>query len=230
MPSLSFPFLHDSTANLKESFGDLGRSISEKVHLLSTATSPSEAQAALTAPPSAKPQPKTFNHAIARASLAGSQLLQQQNATGVEDPLATALEKYALAEERVGEARLAQDAQIQSRFLAGWSTTLNTNLTFATRARKSVENARLLLDAAKARSKSPGWHLPGQTSPRVSTHPDASSEEARVEIEHAEDEFVGQTEEAVGVMKNVWSLFSPLSGDVLMFHLPIRRDVMLIKT
>ncbi len=32
--------------------------------------------------------------------------------------------------ERVGEARLAQDAQIQSRFLAGWNTTLNTNLMF----------------------------------------------------------------------------------------------------
>lgn len=32
---------------------------------------------------------------------------------------------------------------------------------------------------------------------------DSLSEDARVEIEHAEDEFVGQTEEAVGVMKNV---------------------------
>ncbi len=40
--------------------------------------------------------------------------------------------------ERVGEARLAQDAQIQSHFLAGWNTTLNTNLQFATRARKNV--------------------------------------------------------------------------------------------
>ena len=29
------------------------------------------------------------------------------------------------------------------------------------------------------------------------------TEESRVEIEQAEDEFVGQTEEAVGVMKNV---------------------------
>lgn len=118
--------------------------------------------------------------------------------------MATALEKYALAEERVGEARLAQDSQIQSRFLAGWSTTLNTNLMFATRARKSVENSRLLLDAAKARAKNPGWHLPGQATPQHDGNEDeAISEEARVEIEQAEDEFVGQTEEAVGVMKNV---------------------------
>lgn len=110
------------------------------------------------------------------------------------------MEKYALAEERVGEARLAQDAQIQSRFLAGWNTTLNTNLMFATRARKSVENSRLLLDAVKARSKSTGWKAPSPGG-----HDDEiASEEAKAQIEQAEDEFVGQTEEAVGVMKNVW--------------------------
>jgi hypothetical protein len=187
-----------------QSLGDLSRTVSEKVHLLTTATSPAEAQAALTAPPSAKPQPKTFNHAIARASLASSQLLQQHHSGEGEDPLAAALEKYALASERVGEARLAQDSQIQSRFLAGWSTTLNTNLMFATRARRGVENSRLLLDSAKAKAKNPGWHLPGQVSNRAQGHEDdATSDEARVEIEQAEDEFVGQTEEAVGVMKNV---------------------------
>jgi len=183
---------YDYPNNIKESFGDLGRTVSEKVQLLTAATSPAEAQAALTAPPSAKPQPKTFNHAIARASLASSHLLQQQHAGTGEDPLANALEKYALAEERVGEARLAQDSQIQSRFLAGWSTTLNTNLMFATRARRGVENARLMLDAAKAKNKNP------------------TTEEARVEIEQAEDEFVGQTEEAVGVMKNVLDTPEPL--------------------
>lgn len=202
---------YDYPNNIKESFNDLGRTVSEKVHLLTTATSPAEAQAALTAPPSAKPQPKTFSHAIARASLASSQLLQQQYTGAGEDPLAAALEKYALASERVGEARLAQDAQIQSRFLAGWSTTLNTNLMFATRARKGVENSRLLLDAAKAKSKNSGWHLPGQTNSRgVEGRNDEADESSRVEIEQAEDEFVGQTEEAVGVMKNVLDTPEPL--------------------
>jgi hypothetical protein len=98
------------------------------------------------------------------------------------------LEKYALASEKVGEARLAQDAQIQSRFLAGWNTTLNTNLMFAAKARRNVENARLMLDSVKAKH---------------SADLDNLSEEARSEIEQAEDEFVGQTEEAVSVMKNV---------------------------
>ncbi|AEO66882.1 uncharacterized protein THITE_2170419 [Thermothielavioides terrestris NRRL 8126] len=201
---------YDYPPNIKETFQDLGRTVSEKVTLLSNATSPAEAQAALTAPPSAKPQPKTFHHAIARASLASSQTLHQQHTGAGEDPLATALEKYALAMERVGEARLAQDAQIQSRFLAGWNTTLNTNILFATRARKAVEKARLTLDAVKARVKGTTWKL-GGPSHRAETHDEHElSPEAQEEIEKAEDEFVTQTEEAVGVMKNVLDSPEPL--------------------
>lgn len=101
--------------------------------------------------------------------------------------------------ERVGEARLAQDAQIQSRFLAGWNTTLNTNLRFAARARANVEKARLNLDAVKARVKGTTWKLGAHEQ-----QDDAElSPEAQEEIEKAEDEFVTQTEEAVSVMKNV---------------------------
>ncbi|KAF2763123.1 hypothetical protein EJ05DRAFT_472059 [Pseudovirgaria hyperparasitica] len=200
---------YDYPTNLRESFNDLGRTVSEKVNLLSNATSPAEAQAALTAPPSAKPQPKTFSHALARASLNSSTVLAADHSGAGEDPLGTALEKYAVASEKVGEARLAQDAQIQSRFLAGWSTTLNTNLMFAQRARKSVENARLNLDAVKARAKGVGFALPGQ---KKEDHLDESqlSDEARAQIEQAEDEFVAQTEEAVGVMKNVLDTPEPL--------------------
>ena len=190
---------YDYPPNIRESFGDLGRSISDKVSLLSKASNASEAGAAFTAPPSAKPQPKTFNHAIARASLASSQMLKQSGTTGtVEDPLAAALEKYALAEEKVGETRLAQDQAIQSRFLTGWSTTLNTNIQFATKARKAVENSRLLLDSTKAAKKS-------QVQARGMNPDDetAMSEEARADIEAKEDDFVSQVEEAQGVMKNV---------------------------
>jgi len=197
---------YDYPPNIRESFTDLGRSISDKVSLLSKASTPGQAGAALTAPPSAKPQPKTFNHAIARASLASSQLLVQTHPSDAgEDPLAAALEKYALAEEKVGEARLAQDHQIQSRFLAGWNTTLNTNLMFATKARKNVENSRLMLDSTKAAKKSAvmgrGMNPDDET---------ALSEDAKADIEAAEDEFVGQTEEAVGVMKNVLDTPEPL--------------------
>jgi hypothetical protein len=197
---------YDYPPNIKESFQDLGRTVTEKVHLLSSATSPAEAQAALVAPPSAKPQPKTFSHALARASLASSQLLHQHHTGAGEDPLATALEKVALAEERVGEARLAQDAQIQSRYLAGWNTTLNTNLQFATRARKNVENSRLSLDAVKAHAKGTTFKI---GAAEQGQEPELSPE-AQEEIEKAEDEFVTQTEEAVGVMKNVLDTPEPL--------------------
>ncbi|KEY70859.1 hypothetical protein S7711_00704 [Stachybotrys chartarum IBT 7711] len=200
---------YDYPPNIRESFQDLGRTVSEKVTLLSSATSPAEAQAALVAPPSAKPQPKTFNHAIARASLASSQLLHQNHTGAGEDSLATALEKYALAMERVGEARLGQDAQIQSRFLAGWNTTLNTNLAFASRARKNVEKSRLNLDAVKARVKGNTFKLGGQGGQLPHEEPELSPE-AQEEIEKAEDEFVTQTEEAVSVMKNVLDTPEPL--------------------
>ncbi|KAJ2898849.1 uncharacterized protein MKZ38_003608 [Zalerion maritima] len=215
MLSVTTQYSHESydyPPNIKETFQDLGRTVSEKVNLLGTATTPAEAQAALTAPPSAKPQPKTFNHAIARASLASSQTLHQQHTGAGEDPLATALEKYALAMERVGESRLSQDAQIQSRFLAGWNTTLNTNIMFATRARKNVEKSRLNLDAIKSSAKGMTWKLPsgGQdpTAPPQQQH--ELSPEAQEEIEKAEDEFVTQTEEAVSVMKNVLDTPEPL--------------------
>ncbi|MCJ1355573.1 MAG: hypothetical protein MMC33_005565, partial [Icmadophila ericetorum] len=194
---------YDYPPNIRESFNDLGRTISEKVHLLSTASSPSEAQAAFTAPASAKPQPKTFNHAIARASLAGSQFLNQSFTGAGEDPLATALEKYAIAEEKVGEARLAQDAQIQQRFLAGWTTTLNTNLNFAAKARRAVENARLNLDAIKNKAKNAGGRGMNPDDEHI-------SEELRAQIERKEDEFVNKTEEAVEIMKNVLDTPEPL--------------------
>lgn len=99
----------------------------------------------------------------------------------------------------MGEARLAQDQQIQQRFLAGWSTTLNTNLMFATRARRGVENARLGLDATKAKGKG------GKGEEDL-----PMSDEHRAEVERKEDEFVGVTEEAVGVMKNVLDTPEPL--------------------
>jgi len=152
----------------------------------------------MTAPTSAKPQPKTFNHAIARAALSSSASLRQVEKPSVGDPLASALEKYAIASEKVGEARLAQDAMIQAKFLAGWTTTLNTQIKFATRARNSVENARLSLDATKAKVKG------GGSVPKVTPGDEEYlTEEARAEVETKEDEFVAQTEEAVGVMKNV---------------------------
>jgi len=192
---------YDYPPNIRESFTDLSRTVGEKVKLLSTASSAAEAQQAFTAPPSTKPQPKTFNHAIARASLAGSQQLVMSEDAGTQDPLAQALERYAIAQEKVGEARLDQDHKIQQRFLTGWSTTLNTNLGYAAKARKAVESARLNLDATKARLRA-----------KVGDNEANMNDAQRAELEKAEDDFVNQTEEAAGVMRNVLDTPEPLKN------------------
>ena len=77
---------------------------------------------------------------------------------------------------------------------------------FATRARRSVESARLNLDATKAKGKK------GSTVGMSGELEDLPiSDERRVEVEKREDEFVGVTEEAVGVMKNVGCSYSRLA-------------------
>ncbi|GAB7332014.1 hypothetical protein MBLNU13_g03915t1 [Cladosporium sp. NU13] len=170
------------------------------VNLLSKASNAAEAQAALTAPPSAKPQPKTFPHAIARAALAGSQDIATATPQGSTepDPLSQGLEKFAIAQEKVGEARLDQDEKIQSRFLAGWSTTLNQGLKSADKARSAVQNARLALDAAKSRAGAGGKHEESYTDAQ------------RAAIEQAEDTFVEKVDEATSVMRNVLDTPEPL--------------------
>ncbi|KAK9478094.1 BAR domain-containing family protein [Lipomyces japonicus] len=172
---------YDYPPNLRESFADLSRSVSERVQTLAQAQSAAEAQAALTRSIT-KSAPKTFAHAISRAALSASHQLP------ITDPIGVSLEKYAVAQERVGEAQLAQDSLITSRFNAALTTSLTTSLKFADRARRNVTNARLSLDAAK-------------TSAR--TAKPEKQDAARVEVEQAEDEFVAATEEAVSVMKNV---------------------------
>ncbi|KAK6440808.1 BAR domain-containing protein [Oleoguttula sp. CCFEE 5521] len=191
---------YDYPPNIRESFQDLGKSIGDKVNLLSKASSATEAQAALTAPPSTKPQPKTFAHAIARAALHGSQALASATPQGstTPDPLSQGLEKLALAEEKVGEARLDQDEKIQQRFLAGWTTTLNQSLKSADKARTAVTNARLQLDAAKGRAAAGGRHEESYTEPQ------------RRAIEQAEDAFVERVDEATSVMRNVLDTPEPL--------------------
>lgn len=170
------------------------------MNLLSKAGSAAEAQAAITAPPSAKPQPKTFAHAIARASLAGSQTIATatpQGSTDV-DPLAQGLEKFAIASEKVGEARLDQDEKIQAKFLTGWSTTLNQSIKAADKARQAVQNARLELDAVKNKASAGGRHEESYT------------EQQRHAIEHAEDVFVEKVDEATSIMRNVLDTPEPL--------------------
>ena len=114
------------------------------------------------------------------------------------DPLAQGLEKYAIAQEKVGESRLDQDEKIQGNFLAGWSTTLNQSLKSADKARTAVNNARLNLDAVKSKAAAGG------------RHEESYSEQQRRSIEQAEDVFVEKVDEATHIMRNVLDTPEPL--------------------
>lgn len=157
---------------------------------MSQAQSASEAQAILTQPIDNHKEHKTLNHALSRAALGGSSALYSPN-----EPLSQGLDKFAAAEAKIGDARLAQDALISSRFNSAFSATLNTSLQSASKARRHVHNARLSLDAAKnaAHNAKPERQVG-----------------ARVELEQAEDDFVAATEEAVAVMKNLLDTPEPL--------------------
>ena len=58
------------------------------------------------------------------------------------------------------------------------ATTVNSHISFALKARRAVQNARLTLDAAKAAAK---------------TARPERQDAARVEVEQAEDAFVGRS-------------------------------------
>lgn len=180
---------YDYPPNLRESFVDLSKTIQEKVTTLSHAQSASEAQAILTQSTPSK-EHKTLNHALSRACSSGAEALGDSS-----EPLAVGLQKVAVAEAKVGDARLSQDALISSKFNSAFSATLNTSLKIASKARKNVHNARLSLDAAKSAARS------AKPERQVA---------ARVEVEQAEDEFVAATEEAVSVMKNILDTPEPL--------------------
>lgn len=106
-----------------------------------------------------------------------------------------------------------------NRFNSAFNTTLNTNIVYAQKARKNVENARLTLDAAKSKAKGgpaipfafPGAGANARRDP-IDPEEEHLTEEQRVEVETAEDEFIGCTEEAVGVMKNVLDTPEPLKN------------------
>ncbi|KAL7009533.1 BAR domain-containing protein [Cystobasidiomycetes sp. EMM_F5] len=103
--------------------------------------------------------------------------------------LGKVLQTYAVAQDKVGKARLAQDSAINNNFVKPWSTTLNTQIAAATKARQNVKSARLSLDAARAKYKTA---LAGQ-----------KQEQARLDVEAAEETLVNATEEAINLMRTM---------------------------
>ncbi|KAI7859570.1 Bin/amphiphysin/Rvs domain for vesicular trafficking-domain-containing protein [Circinella umbellata] len=128
-----------------------------------------------------KQHPKTLSHALSRVAGTGSQTV------GVEDALGTALFKVATVSEKVGDARVNMDQAITTKFNQPMQTTLNTSIEQALKARRNVQSVRLSLDSCKARYRA--------------ARPERQ-DAARLEVEQAEDQFVGAVEEATRLMKS----------------------------
>ncbi|BEJ14668.1 hypothetical protein CspHIS471_0404350 [Cutaneotrichosporon sp. HIS471] len=135
--------------------------------------------------------PKTLPHALSRAAAAGAGQLTS------EDRLGAALGTYAVAEQKVGEARLMQDQMIVERFVNPWQATLSTSIGLAMKARANVKTARLELDSARGMLKTAG---------------PTKQEQARLHVEEAEDKLVQATETAIGLMKAVLENPEPLQN------------------
>ncbi|KAJ1544815.1 hypothetical protein HK096_007118, partial [Nowakowskiella sp. JEL0078] len=136
-------------------------------------------------------QPRSLSHAFARAAGSSADLL------GVEEPLGAALRKIAIAEEKIGDARLKQDADANLKVYQPLLLSLNQSIGHAMKARSHVKAVRLNYDAARGRLKA-------ARPERV--------EQARSEMEISEDEFVAAVDDAMGKMKVVVENPEPLKN------------------
>lgn len=183
---------YDYPANAKETFSENLKTVNSKLQNLTAATTLSDAQAVLVSPVP-KGEPKTLNHALARAASAGSAALRD---SGSQEAIAEGLETYALAMSKLGNARLQQDQLIRTHFNEPLQRALRTQLAQATKARRDVELKRMNYDAVRSQLK----------------HASAEREASlRVKLETLEDEFANTTEDAVSVMKNVIDGSKPLA-------------------
>jgi len=129
---------------------------------------------------------KTLPHALSRAAAAGAIDL----GASAGDKLGQALQSYAVAQDKIGDARLLQDDQISHYFINPWAVTLNQSIQAAMRSRQAVKSARLTLDSCRTTLKNTSASGPKQ-------------EQARLEVEAAEEKLVLSTEEAISLMRSV---------------------------
>ncbi|KAF8580402.1 hypothetical protein K439DRAFT_1662808 [Ramaria rubella] len=182
---------YDYPTQVQESISELSSNIS---HTLTTFANTNLKGTNLPLPqPTAQPEHphKTLPHALARAAASGAATV------GNDDRLGKALAEYASGQEKIGTARLEQDAHIRSAFLQPWQATLNSSIAVAIKARQAVRASRLELDAAKQTLKN--------------ANP-AKQEQARLEVENAEDDLVQKTEVAITLMKTVLENPEPIKN------------------
>lgn len=209
---------YDCPINVQESVGGASRSL---VHTIGTWTAQARGVAAPTQTDAAPP--RTLAHSLSRAAaqavvdLAHAQdqakehthaststsVTEQDTSPKEADPtwtaLPQALRSLSVALTSVGGARLAQDHAIQENFLLPWIA-FGNQISITNKARQGVRDARLTLDSVKQTLKSveASHHASGSNSTDS-----ARVQKARSDVEHAEDVLVANTEEAIGLMKNL---------------------------
>ncbi|GAA5817207.1 hypothetical protein MFLAVUS_010750 [Mucor flavus] len=175
---------YDYPVQLQESLIGMTNTVTREIQHLALSSTTSAADRAATAPTTSTTttteEPKTLLHGLARVAAQGSESI------GIDEPLGTALFKYATITEKVADARVKMDHQIVEKFNKPVQSTLNSSIEQALKARRNVQSIRLSLDACKARYRS--------------ARPERS-EVARLEVEQAEDQFVAAVEEATNLMK-----------------------------
>ncbi|KAI7890664.1 uncharacterized protein EV154DRAFT_510580 [Mucor mucedo] len=170
---------YDYPVQLQDTLYGMTNTVTREIqHLALNNTTPASDRAV--APAAVVEEPKTLLHGLARVASQGAE------SVGVDEPLGTALFKYATMTEKVADARVRMDHQIVEHFNKPVQTTLNSSIEQALKARRNVQSIRLSLDACKARYRS--------------ARPERS-EIARLEVEQAEDQFVAAVEEATNLMK-----------------------------
>ncbi|KAK0528549.1 hypothetical protein OC835_004620 [Tilletia horrida] len=209
---------YDYPFNAGESVGQIGAQIGHSV--TSWAASATKGNANLpNVQPTAAPAeyPKTLAHALSRAAASGAislgasptNLPTASTATaagaagGAPAPtgpskLGEALQTLAIAEDAVGNARLAQDDAVVDGFVEPFST-FGVQIQLAIKARQNVREARLHLDSWKQALKAA--ENAGKAD-KIAANTQA--------VEEAEDKLVAVTEECISLMKAVLDSAGPV--------------------
>ncbi|KAI8991019.1 Bin/amphiphysin/Rvs domain for vesicular trafficking-domain-containing protein [Mycotypha africana] len=172
---------YDYPVQLQESLRGLTNTVTNQIQqfrIKQPSAPTSAASAVLT--PVVEEHPKTLSHAIGRVAL------QSAIEIGVDDCVGAALEKLGAASEKLGDARVHMDQEVANRLNTPLQGKLKSSIDGANKARRQVQSKRLALDAAKANYRDA---------------PQNKLDLARLDVEQAEDQFVGAVEEATQLMK-----------------------------
>ncbi|WFC94983.1 hypothetical protein MBRA1_001622 [Malassezia brasiliensis] len=148
-------------------------------------------------------EPRTLSHALSRSAASAAIDLGKSPQMAAPhmgaDPVPTnesrlgeLLQKFAVCQDEIGNARIVQDKAVVQSFVNVWSA-FGAQIQLALKARHAVKEARLHLDSKRSTLKSAEAN--GTASAKLEVY--------STDVELAEDKLVSATEEAISLMKTV---------------------------